>query len=75
MAGTRNGFGVNETTDCYRTVKGEKYVGWGAGISAARIVAYRAAGVRCRRIADELYVRETDSPIAQTVDGQVGPNF
>lgn len=27
ITGRRNSFGVNDTTDCYRTVGGEKYIG------------------------------------------------
>lgn len=75
MAGSRNGFGVNDTTDCYRTIRGEKFIGWGSGMSAARITAYRAAGVRCRRYGDDLYVCEADRSKAIGVDGQVGPDY
>ena len=75
MAGPRNGFGANDTTDCYRTVGGERFIGWGGGMSVLRIAAYRAAGVRCRRFGDDLYVRETDAAIAMDVDGQLGPDY
>lgn len=75
MAGMRNGSGSNDTTDCYRTVEGVKYVGWGARITVARLKAYRAAGVRCRRFADELYVCEDDSGKTIELDHQLGPNF
>jgi 2-keto-3-deoxy-6-phosphogluconate aldolase len=75
VAGTRNGFGFNDTTECFRTFGGEKFIGWGGGISKARIAAYRAAGVRCRRLGDDVYVREADSAKAVDVDSQVGTDF
>jgi hypothetical protein len=75
MAGSRNGFGVNDTTDRYRTVGGERFVGWGGCMSAARIAAYRAGGVRCRRFGDDVYVREADKAKAIDVDGRVGPDY
>lgn len=44
-------------------------------MSAARIAAYRAAGVRCRRFGDDVYVREVDSAKAIDIDRQVGPDY
>lgn len=77
MAGPRNSFGVNDTTDCYRTVGSEKYAGWGGGMSAARTAAYRAARVCCRRFGDDVYVyvREADTAKAIGVNGQLGPDY
>jgi hypothetical protein len=75
MPGSRNSFGVNDATDCYRTVGGGLFVDWGGGTSAARMKAYRAAGVRCRRFGDDLYVRKADATNAIAVDEQLGPHY
>lgn len=75
MAGPRNNNGVNDTTACYRTIKGERYIGWTGGVSAARVAAYRAAGVRRRRLGDDLFVCHADEAKAKQVDTQVGPDF
>lgn len=75
MAGPRNGSGFNDTTDCYRTIKGERYVGWVVCPTDARIGAYRGAGVLCRRIGDELFVRQADGEIAKEIDAKVGADF
>ena len=75
MAGPHNNHGVNETTACYRTIKGERYVGWTSGASTNRVAAYRAAGVRCRRLGDDLFVCHADEAKAKQVDAQVGPDF
>lgn len=69
MAGRRNGFGYNDTTDCYRTFGGVRYVGWLVNPSPERIKAYRAAGIRCRKVApDELFVAEPDLDAARQID-------
>lgn len=60
--------GYNHTSDCYRTINGERYVGWAICPTQELIAAYRAAGAKVRRFADEAYVREGDIPIAASVD-------
>lgn len=68
MAGLRNRYGVNDATDCYRTFCGERHLAWMSFPSAERIAAYRANGVRCKRIGEELFVHEDDLKLASHVD-------
>jgi len=68
MAGRRNPHGVNDAIDCYRTFGGERYPAWMSFPSAEHIAAYRAAGVRCRKIGEELFVHEDDINLAGRVD-------
>lgn len=69
VSGQRNHFGYNDTADCYRTINGVRYIGWLVSPSSDRIAAYRAAGVRCRKVrADELFIAEADTDIAQNID-------
>ncbi|WP_421696883.1 hypothetical protein [Ancylobacter sp.] len=69
MSGRRNSSGFNDTADCFRTINGERYVGWMINPSAARISAYRAAGIKCRKVRrDELFVRESDTSAASDID-------
>ena len=74
MAGTRNSAGVNDATDCYRTINGQRYIAWTSFPSADRIAAYRAAGGRCRRFGEELFVHLLDEDDAKTVDAKIGPD-
>lgn len=68
MAGTRNSHGVNDASDCFRTVNGIKYIAWMSFPSLERIKAYRDAGVRCRRFGEELFIHPEDESIAIEVD-------
>ena len=68
MVGPRNSSGVNDAIDCIRTVNGVKYIAWMSFPTEARIKAYRAAGVRCRRFGEELFVHPMDEEDAQKVD-------
>lgn len=68
MAGPRNRYGCNDAADCYRTIKGARYVAWMSVPSMDRIAAYRQAGIRCRRFGDELFVHEADVSAAADVD-------
>jgi hypothetical protein len=74
MAGPRNGAGVNDAANCYRTINGARYIAWLSFPTSERIEAYRAAGVRCRRFGEELFVHLLDEDDAKTVDAQVGPD-
>ncbi len=69
----RNQHGVKASCDCYRTIKGHEFQAWTSCPSADRIAAYRAAGVRCRRFKDELFVHVWDTEEAAKVDSQLGP--
>jgi len=65
----RNLAGYVDTTNCYRTINGERYVGWSVTFSDAEVKSYRAAGIRYRIInGDELFVRETDLPAVAAMD-------
>ena len=68
MAWSRNQHGFKDTADSYRTFKGERYVGWLVNPSPDLIAAYRAAGLKCRRIGDELFLRETDQEAAHEIN-------
>lgn len=56
----RNRFGVKDSIDCYRTIKGERYVAWLVNPTQDCVAAYRAAGIKCRRINGELFIRFVD---------------
>ena len=65
----RNRAGYVDTANCYRTINGERYVGWRISASDDEVKAYRAAGIRYRIInGDELFVRETDLPAVAAMD-------
>lgn len=64
----RNAHGVKESCDQYRTIKGAHHIAWSVNPSADRVVAYRAAGVRCALRGDDLYVHHMDTDDAARVD-------
>lgn len=70
MAGPRNQYGVNDMADCYRTVKGVRYI-WHPA-KPERIAAYRKAGVRCRLFRidgyPEIFLHPEDDQLASEVD-------
>lgn len=68
----RNRAGVKDASDCYRTFNGEHYDAWTSFPSKERIKAYRAAGLKCRRIGDELFMRGIDCDQADEIDGRLG---
>jgi len=70
MAGKRNRYGCNDAFECYRTFNGEKYPAWMSFPSSDRIRAYRAAGIRCRRLGDELFVHFADRDRAAAIDAE-----
>ena len=69
---TRNALGLKESVNCYRTFGGYRYDCWLSCPSEGRIAAYRAAGIRCKRIGEELYVHQLDTDMAATLDAKLG---
>lgn len=67
-----NGNGLKDSCDMWRTYNGEHYGAWLICPSEARVKAYRAAGIKCRRIKDELFVRDDDLDIAREIDVEMG---
>lgn len=64
--------GVAYSSDCYRTFDGERYEAWTSCATADVIAAYRRAGVRCRRLGEELFVHVDDKERAAQFDGGQG---
>lgn len=73
MGGKRNRYGVNDASDCYRTIDGRLYVAWTSFPSPERIAAYRKAGLRCRRFGEELFIYENDQKSAEEIDAELDP--
>jgi len=67
MAGKRNRYGVNDSSQCYRIINGLRYMAWSSNASAELIAAYRKAGIRCRRQGVELFVFIDDRNMAYEV--------
>lgn len=63
-----NHFGVKNSANMWRTYGGEPYPHWAICPTPELIAAYRAAGVRCRRVGEELFVHEADQGAAAEVD-------
>lgn len=59
------------STSRYRTFGGATYIGWLACASDDRVAAYRAAGIRCRRLDDDLLVHEDDLNDARELDARL----
>lgn len=64
--------GVKDSADMWRTFDGAHYPAWLICPSKERVAAYRAAGIRCRRIKDELFVHHMDTDEAAKIDSQMG---
>ena len=62
--------GVKDSANMWRTYGGEHYGHWAICPSVERITAYRAAGIKCRRVKDELFVREADEAKAAELDSK-----
>jgi hypothetical protein len=78
--GPRNPFGVKDSADCWRTINGVRWPQWRCEPSDTIIAAYRAAGVRCRKIkhkdgATDLMIHPDDRDKATEVDSRVESNF
>lgn len=71
MSGTRNRNGVKDAFDCFRTINGVKYVAWMSFPTKERIKSYRAAGIRCRRFGEELFVHPMDEENAKRIDNDI----
>lgn len=69
---SRNRYGVKDAVDSYRTINGARYEAWLYFPSVARIKAYRAAGIRCRRQGEELFVHQMDVDEARKLDAVLG---
>lgn len=65
---TRNAQGLKDSINCYRTVDGYRYDAWISCPSQDRIAAYRAAGIRCRKFGEELFVHQLDTDMAASID-------
>lgn len=65
----RNGpGGIKLSSDRYRHFNGELFIAWLIYPSTERVSTYRAAGVRCRRIKEDLYINEDDKDLALQID-------
>lgn len=64
----KNANGFKDSGDTYRTFDGAHHSAWLICPTESRIAKYRAAGVRCRRVKDVLYVHVVDEDIARSVD-------
>lgn len=56
------------STELYRTINGERFIGWRSDINNYAISAYRAAGVRVVRRGVELFVHHLDKEKALAVE-------
>lgn len=70
----RNGQGVKWSADCYRTVNGQHFVHWMAFIPEGMVDAYRAAGIRCRRFKDDLFIHPEDTRAALKINEEHFPH-
>lgn len=65
-----NRSGVKDASDMWRTINGEHYIQWMSFPTDERVKGYRAAGVKCRRIGAELFVRQADKDKARAYDAE-----
>ncbi len=56
------------SSERYRTFGGDTYIGWLIYWTDDRVAAYRQAGVRFRRLKEELFIHEDDKDLALTID-------
>jgi hypothetical protein len=68
LTNRRNQNGVKASCDLYRHFNGELFVAWLIYPTAERIAAYRAAGVRCRRLKQDLFIHDDDRNLARDID-------
>ncbi|MDE4914798.1 hypothetical protein [Methylobacterium sp. 092160098-2] len=76
--GPRNHHGVKNSAECWRTVEGVRWPQWRCEPSATIIAAYRAKGIRFRKVrhkdgATDLFVHPEDHAVATIVDAEVEP--
>ncbi len=67
-----NRYGVKNASECYRAIKGFRYIAWMSFPSANRIREYRSVGCRCVRRGDELFMHHMDEELARKVDLKLG---
>lgn len=65
----RNHSGVKNSSDLYRTFGGDHYPQFAIEPSPEYLKRLRDAGVRCRRLREELFVHHADVPLALTIKG------
>lgn len=65
----RNDAGVKNSADLYRTFNGDHYPQYAIDASNEYVARLRAAGVRCRRLGQELFVHNGDIALAGTIQG------
>lgn len=70
--GPRNRQGVKDASDCWRTIKGRRYLAYMSFPSAEKINAMRRAGIRVRKFGDELFVLEDDKERAAEFEALTG---
>jgi hypothetical protein len=71
---TKNQNGFKDSSEMFRTVKGQRFVQWAIWASDERVAAYRAAGLRVRRFVGELFIHTDDQKAAAEIDTQRGEN-
>lgn len=64
----RNANGVKNSSDLYRTFYGQHFIAWVICPNADLVKHYRYAGIRCRRVKDELFIHHLDKDKAQEFD-------
>jgi hypothetical protein len=68
LTNRRNRNGVKASCDQYRHFNGNLYIAWLIYVTPERVAAYRAAGIRCRRVKGELYIHDDDRKLARDTD-------
>lgn len=63
-----NQHGVKNCADMWRTFNGEHYSHWTICPTPELIAKLRSAGVKCRRVGEELFVRHADLAAAAEAD-------
>lgn len=63
-----NHSGVMDSSVLYRTFDGELYPQWASDWSQKRAKTYRAAGIRCHRVGEEVFVHHADQERARAID-------
>lgn len=66
----RNENGVKSSCDLFRTFNGAHFMSWGFALPGV-IEAYRAGGVRCRRIGFDIFIHHEDKDRAAEIDANV----
>lgn len=59
---------VKASSELYRTIHGERYIGWRSDINNYDIATYRKAGIKCVRRGVELFLREADAERALVLE-------